>query len=158
MSIDRLLARFSIQTKVLIFVVPLIGGIASLAAINFYTGSLLGQRLDGTGASIQSLSGFQEAYSGMNEFLERTTEEKRNEVTRQLDAQIESLAEKQKLATSDVERDALTKASDVARDLRDNVEALWTLNGQEMATRAEFEKINKHKYFDFLKIQIQVHH
>ena len=142
MSIDRLLARFSIQTKVLIFVVPLIGGIASLAAINFYTGSLLGQRLDGTGASIQSLSGFQEAYSGMNEFLERTTEEKRNEVTRQLDAQIESLAGKQKLATSDVERDALTKASDVARDLRDNVEALWTLNGQEMATRAEFEKIN----------------
>mgnify|MGYP001450904606 CR=1 FL=1 len=84
----------------------LLAAIASLAAINFYTGSLLGQRLDGTGASIQSLSGFQEAYSGMNEFLERTTEEKRNEVTRQLDAQIESLAGKQKLATSDVERDA----------------------------------------------------
>ncbi|TDH38300.1 methyl-accepting chemotaxis protein [Pseudohoeflea suaedae] len=142
MSIDRLLARFSIQTKVLIFVVPLIGGIASLAAINFYTGSLLGQRLNGTGASIESLSGFQEAYSGMNEFLEHTTEDKRNEVTRQLDAQIESLAGKQQLASSDVERDALTNASEVAGDLRTNVDALWALHGQEMGIRREFGEIN----------------
>jgi len=142
MPIDRLLARFSIQTKVLIFVVPLIGGIASLAAINFYTGSMLGQRLDGTGASIQSLSGFQEAYTGMNEFLEHTTEEKRGEVIRQLDAQVETLVEKQKLAANETEQQALANASDVAMDLRTNIDALWALHGQENEIRGDFNEIN----------------
>jgi len=142
MPIDRLLARFSIQTKVLIFVIPLIGGIASLALINFYTGSLLGQRLDGTGASIQSLSGFQEAYAGMNEFLTDTTETKRTAVIRQLDQQVESLEQKQALASNEMERAALENAKGVASDLRTNIDALWALHGQESDIRSEFEKIN----------------
>ncbi|KGF68943.1 hypothetical protein LL06_13835, partial [Hoeflea sp. BAL378] len=41
MNIDRLLARFSIQTKVVVLVIPLIAGMAGLAAVNLYTGSLL---------------------------------------------------------------------------------------------------------------------
>ena len=46
MNIDRLLARFSIQTKVVVLVMPLILGMAGLAAINLYTGSLLGRASD----------------------------------------------------------------------------------------------------------------
>ena len=41
MNIDRLLARFSIQTKVIVLVMPLILGMAGRASINLYTGSLL---------------------------------------------------------------------------------------------------------------------
>ncbi len=142
MPIDRLLARFSIQSKVLIFVVPLIGGIASLAAINFYTGSLLGKRLDGTGASIQSLSGFQAAYSGMNEFLERTTAEKRDEVIHQLETQIDTIESNQDLASNEAERQALQNAGNVAKDLRASIDTLWALDGQEQKIREEFASIN----------------
>ncbi|MDP2733961.1 MAG: methyl-accepting chemotaxis protein, partial [Hoeflea sp.] len=89
MNIDKLLARFSIQTKVVVLVIPLIAAIAGLAAINLYTGSLLGGRLTGASASIETLSGFKEAYTGMNEFLQQATVEKRDEVIVDLDTQVE---------------------------------------------------------------------
>ena len=88
MNIDRLLARFSIQTKVVVLVIPLIAGMAGLAAINLYTGSMLGGRLSGTSASIETLSGFKEAYAGMTDFLQHQNEEKRAAVMQSLDDQL----------------------------------------------------------------------
>ncbi|MBW3097332.1 methyl-accepting chemotaxis protein [Pseudohoeflea coraliihabitans] len=140
MLIDRLLSRFSIQTKVLVFVVPLLSGIIGLAVINLYTGSLLGQRLDGTGASIQSLSGFQRAYSGMNEFLGTTTPQKRDEVIDQLEQQVVKLEAVLALAETEAERQALEKARMVANDLRDRVDELWQLHGEELSIRAEISE------------------
>jgi len=136
MFIDKMLSRVSIQTKVIVFVLPLISGIIGLAAINFYTGSLLGDRLNGTGASIESLSGFQRAYSGMNEFLRNASLEKREVVIEQLEAQVSSFEKLIAFAKSDNERENLEEAKSVAVGLRKQIDQLWELYGEELQTRA----------------------
>ncbi|PWW01355.1 methyl-accepting chemotaxis protein [Hoeflea marina] len=138
MIIDRLLARFSIQTKVIVFILPLIGGIAGLATINLYTGSMLGERLDGTSASIESLSGFQQAYRGMNEFLQHATEAKRDEVIGQLDAQVDRMQQILALAGNSREETAITNATEITTALRGQMDGLWALHDEETAIRTQF--------------------
>jgi methyl-accepting chemotaxis protein len=137
--IDRLLARFSIQTKVIVFIIPLIGGIAGLAFINLYTGSMLGKRIDGAGASIESLSGFQQAYSGMNEFLQLATEQKRDEVIVNLDAQVAKIEAVIAMADNPEEAEVLKNARAVAEDLRTKVNGLWDINAEEVQIRSDID-------------------
>ncbi|WP_422372712.1 methyl-accepting chemotaxis protein [Hoeflea sp.] len=138
MSIDRLLARFSIQTKVIVFIVPLIGGIIAMAAINLYTGSLLGGRLMGTSASIESLSGFKQTYSGMTEFLQDQNAEKRAIVMQSLDDQLARMEDILAFADTDEQSQAIARSRATAEALRGDVDRLWQLQEQELAVRDRF--------------------
>ncbi|WP_417427106.1 methyl-accepting chemotaxis protein [Hoeflea sp.] len=141
MNIDRLLARFSIQTKVIVLVIPLIAGIAALTAISLYTGSMLGGRLVGTSASIETLSGFKEAYAGMTSFLQDQNEQKRAAVMQSLDAQLARMETVIALAENTEESNALDGARVLAEQLRTNVDNLWTLSGEETDIRTGFGTI-----------------
>jgi len=136
MTIDRLLARFSIQTKVVVFIIPLIAAMAGLAAINIYTGNLLGGRLSGTSASIETLSGFKEAYAGMTNFLRDQTEEKRDAVMQSLDSQLSRMEKVLALADNQLESDALGASRKLAEALRGDVDNLWALHGEETEIRS----------------------
>lgn len=139
MTIDRLLARFSIQTKVVVFIIPLIAAMAGLAAINIYTGNLLGGRLSGTSASIETLSGFKEAYAGMTNFLHDQNEEKRAAVMQSLDAQLQRMEKVLQLAETDQESAALTRSRSLAEALRGDVDALWGLHEEVGTINAGFD-------------------
>ncbi|MEM5471594.1 methyl-accepting chemotaxis protein [Hoeflea sp. AS60] len=139
MTIDRLLARFSIQTKVVVFIVPLVAAMAGLAAINLYTGNLLGQRLTGTSASIESLSGFKEAYAGMTNFLHDQSEEKRVAVMSSLDSQLSRMEKVLELAETQGESEAITNSRALAEGLRGDVDALWNLHGEVTLIHAAFD-------------------
>ena len=136
MSLDKLLARISIQSKVIVFVFPLIGGILGLAAVNYYAGNMLNQRLGGTKASIATLSGFKQAYSEMNNFLSSTTEDNREAVIRRLKAQVESMEKPLAFASSEAERESLLAAREMARDLLVKTDQLWDLHNREKDARA----------------------
>ncbi|MEQ8480879.1 MAG: methyl-accepting chemotaxis protein [Hoeflea sp.] len=138
MSIDRLLARFSIQTKVIVFIVPLIGGIIAMAAINLYTGSLLGGRLLGTSASIESLSGFKQTYAGMTEFLRDQNAEKRAAVMQSLDDQLARMETIIALADTAEQSQAISRSRATAEALRGDVDRLWQLHERESAVRDSF--------------------
>ncbi|WP_299866200.1 methyl-accepting chemotaxis protein [uncultured Hoeflea sp.] len=138
MSIDRLLARFSIQTKVIVFIVPLIGGIIAMATINLYTGAMLGGRLAGTSASIESLSGFKQAYSGMTQFLREQNEEKRAAVMQSLDSQLERMENVLALAENAEQSEAVERSRALAQTLRDDIDHLWDLHERETAIRDRF--------------------
>ncbi|SOE18559.1 methyl-accepting chemotaxis protein [Hoeflea halophila] len=140
MTIDRLLARFSIQTKVIVFIIPLIAAMAGLAAINLYTGSLLGGRLVGTSASIETLSGFKDAYAGMTSFLQEQNEEKRAAVMQSLDSQLARMENVISLAENAAESEALNRARTLAEDLRGDVDRLWALHGDETGIRTTFSE------------------
>ena len=139
MIIDRLLARFSIQTKVVVFIIPLIAGMGGLAAINLYTGNLLGERLTGTSASIETLSGFKDAYAGMTNFLHDQNEEKRAAVMQSLDAQLQRLEGIMELAETETESAAITRSRTVAESLRGDVDALWGLHNEVAGIHAAFD-------------------
>ena len=140
MTIDRLLARFSIQTKVVVFIIPLIAGMAGLAAINLYTGSMLGGRLTGTSASIETLSGFKDAYAGMTNFLRDQNEEKRAAVMQSLDDQLQRMEKVLALAETTAESDALTGSRTLAEELRGDVDDLWALHAEETGIRTSINE------------------
>ncbi|MDZ7602040.1 MAG: HAMP domain-containing methyl-accepting chemotaxis protein [Hoeflea sp.] len=138
MTIDRLLARFSIQTKVVVLVMPLILGMAGLAAINLYTGALLGGRLTGASASIDTLSGFKQAYAGMTNFLHDQNEDKRAAVLQSLDEQLARMDTVLALADNPGESRAIRRSTELAGELRGDVEALWALHGEVLAIHGAF--------------------
>jgi methyl-accepting chemotaxis protein len=137
---DRAFSRLSIQTKVIVFIVPIVAGIAGLAFISLMTGSMLGQRLAGTAASIDSLGGFKKAYSEMNEFLGSATEERRAAVVEHLQEQVTAMQAILDHVEGDNHADELRKGEDLARNLITRVNDLWELNKNELATRAEMAK------------------
>ena len=135
MNLDKLLARISIQSKVIVFVLPLIGGILGLAAVNYYAGGLLSQRLGGATASIATLSGFKRAYSEMSNFLTVTTEENRAEVILHLEEQVASMEETLAFASSEAERQSLNEARELTLDLQLKTDRLWELFNLEVSAR-----------------------
>ena len=140
MFLDKLLARFSIQTKVVVFILPLIAGLAGLAALNLYTGSMLGERLMGTNVSIESLSGFKETYARMTEFLQEQNEEKRAAVMQSLDEQLVRMENVLALADNQQESDALSESRALASELRNDVDSLWRVRSEDIAVRASFHE------------------
>lgn len=139
MSLSKLLARISIQSKVVLFVVPLIGGIAGLAVINSYSGAMLSRGLDGATASIGSLSGFKEAYSAMNAFLSDATEERRDAVLGRLETQIARADESLAFATTPEERAEMEQARTIAEGLTRQTGQLWTMQTEETRLRDAIE-------------------
>ncbi|MEW7007442.1 methyl-accepting chemotaxis protein [Lentilitoribacter sp. EG35] len=141
MSLNKLLARFSIQTKVIIFILPLIVAMIGLAAVNLYTGSMLGDRLVGTNASIETLSGFKKTYAKMTEFLQEQNEEKREAVVQSLNEQLLRLDKMQALAENEQELNALSKSRTLAEELHNDVDSLWAVHGEELEVRTSFQEV-----------------
>ncbi len=91
MVVDRLLARFRIQTKVIAFIVPFLASISAVGFSGMYASSLLQTRMDMSNAVLQSLSGFKSVYTGMTDFLKNTNEATRATLTSQVKTQSDLL-------------------------------------------------------------------
>jgi len=86
MLIDKILARFKIQTKVLVFILPFVLSICAVGFTGLYASGLLQGRMEISNSVLQSLSGFKDVYAGMNRFLQNTSEENRDAVHQRLTA------------------------------------------------------------------------
>ncbi|GAB4348365.1 MAG: methyl-accepting chemotaxis protein [Oricola sp.] len=139
MPFRKLIAGLSIQSKVLVFVVPLIGGIIGLAVINQYSGALLSRGLGGTSASIASLSGFKKAYGEMNAFLATATGERRDAVMAELEDQLARLEASRAFAGTDAERSALETARGTVTELQAQTARLWEIQETERQLGAAIE-------------------
>ena len=91
MFIDKILARFKIQTKVLVFILPFVLSICAVGFTGLYASGLLQGRMEISNSVLQSLSGFKDVYAGMNRFLQNTSEESRDAVHERLKAQVRGL-------------------------------------------------------------------
>ncbi|WP_158284760.1 methyl-accepting chemotaxis protein [Oricola cellulosilytica] len=144
MIFDKTLAGLSIQSKVFVFVLPLVVGIVGLAAVNYYAGSMLSRGLGGTNASISSLSGFKSAYSRMNTFLTSTNEESRDAVIERLDEQVAAMDRAMDFAANETETSALTAARETAKRIQAGMASLWTMHETDAATRADMNAHIQH--------------
>lgn len=84
---DRLLSRFRLQTKVIIFVLPFIISICAVGFLGHYAAGLLQSRLETSSQVMQVLSGFRDVSASMREFLDEASEEGRDRVKADLFAQ-----------------------------------------------------------------------
>jgi methyl-accepting chemotaxis protein len=135
MFIDKILARFKIQTKVLLFILPFVVSICAVGITGLYASGLLQGRMEISNSVLQSLSGFKDVYAGMNGFLQNTSEETRRAVVEKLEAQQAVLSDTLAQVNDEEGRRQLQEAVDGSTKIGDRVGQLWTLYEQEVALR-----------------------
>lgn len=131
MIIDNLLARFKIQTKVIVFIAPFVASILAVGLSGLYASNLLQSRMDVSNTILQSLTGFKEVYGGMTSFLSNTNEETRSALYRQLAEQANFLRAAEDGSSAEI-KDAIERTKIIDKQ----VDELWTSHGQEQALRA----------------------
>ena len=134
MVIDRLLARFRIQTKVITFIVPFVVSISAVGLSGLYASSLLQTRMDMSNAVLHSLSGFKDVYSGTSAFLDNTTEATRATLKEQIRTQADLLKTVRAGSTEDgkSEIDAAITGTD---EIGGQVDQLWARYQDEVKVR-----------------------
>jgi methyl-accepting chemotaxis protein len=135
MFIDKILARFKIQTKVLLFILPFVVSICAVGITGLYASGLLQGRMEISNSVLQSLSGFKDVYAGMNAFLQNTSEETRQAVVTKLEAQQGVLADTLSQVVDDEGRQQLQQAVDGSTKIGERVGQLWTLYENEVSLR-----------------------
>ena len=80
MLIDKILSRFKIKTKVLIFVLPFVVSISAVGLTGLYASGMLQGRMEISNSVLQSLSGFKDLYGSMDDFLQMTSQEARDKL------------------------------------------------------------------------------
>ncbi|MGL3606861.1 methyl-accepting chemotaxis protein [Rhizobium sp. G187] len=132
MFIDRILSRFSIQTKVLIFILPFVISISAVGFTGLYASGLLQGRIEISNSVLQSLSGFRDVSASMTRFLAETTPEARDDLTRQLKQQQDNLkATLAQLGPEAGGRAELNEASALVDTVVTHVDELWKLHEAE---------------------------
>ncbi|WP_234188906.1 methyl-accepting chemotaxis protein [Shinella sp. NM-101] len=127
MFIDKILARFKIQTKVLVFILPFVLSICAVGFTGLYASGLLQGRMEISNSVLQSLSGFKDVYAGMNRFLQNTSEESRDAVHQRLNAQGAVLQATMDALAPDADKSRLVDAQAQTRDIEARMDGLWAL-------------------------------
>ena len=131
MVIDNFLARFKIQTKVIVFIAPFVASILAVGFSGLYASNLLQSRMDISNTILQSLTGFKEVYGGMTSFLNNTNDETRTTLHRQLSEQANFLR-----ATEDGNSTEIKDAIERTKVINTQVDELWSSHQKEQALRA----------------------
>ncbi|OVE86876.1 hypothetical protein B7W89_24625 [Agrobacterium tumefaciens] len=138
MNFDRLLRRFRIQTKVLIFICPFVISIAAVGVTGLYVSGLLQGQMDTSDKLLQSLSGFREVSADMEAFLQQATVENREAVVQKLSDQHDMLFAMQ----ADVgagDRQQLQEAMAAVQRVSSQIGDLWTLHQTEVSLEQQLQ-------------------
>ncbi|PDT33856.1 methyl-accepting chemotaxis protein [Rhizobium sp. M10] len=128
---DRLLSRFRLQTKVIIFVLPFIISICAVGFLGHYAAGLLQSRLETSSQVMQVLSGFRDVSASMREFLDEASEERRDRVKADLLAQQSHLQALVTNAGATAESEGLQSANAIMLDVVNNFGSLWSIHESE---------------------------
>lgn len=138
MSFDRLLRRFRIQTKVLIFICPFVISIAAVGVTGLYVSGLLQGQMDTSDKLLQSLSGFRDVSSDMEAFLAQATVQKRDAVVQKLADQHNMLVAMEAGADAG-DRQQLQEAMAAVQRVSSQMGDLWTLHHTEVGLEAQLQ-------------------
>ncbi|MGG7516315.1 methyl-accepting chemotaxis protein [Allorhizobium undicola] len=139
MFVDRLLARFRIQTKVLVFIFPFILSISAVGLTGLYASSLLQARMDMSSSVLQALSGFKNVYAGMTLFLQQTSAETKQALDARVSEQMDVLTKLGGALQGAEGRAEVEAAISGTNAMSAQVGRLWTLYQAELSERHGME-------------------
>ncbi len=132
MFIDRILSRFNIQTKVLIFILPFVISISAVGFTGLYASGLLQGRIEISNSVLQSLSGFRDVSASMTSFLADTTDAAKADLTGRLEQQKRDLDATLSQLSPDADgRSELEQASTLISKVFAHIDSLWGLHGEK---------------------------
>jgi methyl-accepting chemotaxis protein len=136
MLIDKILSRFKIKTKVLLFVLPFVISISAVGLTGLYASGLLQGRMEISNSVLQSLTGFKNLYASMDDFLRITNEQARDKLYADVTSQQTVLAATLNQVGAGADgHDELADATAKTTGISETVEKLWSLHQQEVDLR-----------------------
>ena len=140
MLIDKVLSRFKIKTKVLIFVLPFVISISAVGLTGLYASGLLQGRMEISNSVLQSLTGFKNLYGSMDDFLRITSEQARDKLYADIRSQQAVLAATLAQVGEGAEgHEEIADATAKTAEISNVVGKLWTLHEQELAVRQSID-------------------
>ncbi|MGO4440121.1 methyl-accepting chemotaxis protein [Rhizobium sp. RAF56] len=144
MFIDKILSRFKIKTKVLIFVLPFVISISAVGLTGLYASGLLQGRMEISNSVLQSLTGFKNLYSSMEDFLRDATETRRDKLVADVTAQVNVLGATLRQVGEGADGHAeLADAASRTTNISDVVNSFWKLHEQEVALRKSLDEAQR---------------
>ncbi|PZM11960.1 methyl-accepting chemotaxis protein [Rhizobium tubonense] len=144
MLIDKILSRFKIKTKVLIFVLPFVISISAVGLTGLYASGLLQGRMEISNSVLQSLTGFKNLYASMDDFLRITSEPARDKLYTDLKSQEAVLNATLNQVGKDADgHDELADATTKTAGISDVVGKLWSLHQQELDVRKSIDEAQR---------------
>ncbi|WP_337266601.1 methyl-accepting chemotaxis protein [Oryzifoliimicrobium ureilyticus] len=147
MFIDKVLSRFKIKTKVVIFVLPFVISISAVGLTGLYASGLLQGRMEISNSILQSLSGFKDLYGSMNDYLRAPSEQARDKLNADLKAQQGMLQATLSQIGDGAGREDLEAAISGTGDINGLVSRLWNGHQTELALHKSMED-NKNVLID----------
>ncbi len=142
--IDKVLSRFKIKTKVVLFVLPFVVSISAVGLTGLYASGMLQSRMEISNNVLQSLTGFKELYASLDAFLKDTTEANRDKVHADLADQAAVLAvTRGQIGAGGVGAGTLDEAVQHVNVVDGIVQKLWTLKSQQNDTTAAIDKVRQ---------------
>jgi methyl-accepting chemotaxis protein len=136
-SVDDMLSRYNIRTKVLLFVFPFVISISAVGFTGLYASGLLQARMEISNGILQSLTGFKNLYASMDDFLRSPTEAARDKLLADIGSQKDSLAVTlSQIGPSSEGHDDLADATSKTFGVSAIVGKLWSLHQKEVDLRA----------------------
>jgi methyl-accepting chemotaxis protein len=139
MFFDRLLSRWNIQTKVLVFIVPFVLSISTVGLAGFYASRLLQNQMELSNGVVETLGGFKNVYAAMTEFLQRTTAENKSALDSKISTQLGELKTARDGLADGEGRTQIEAAIAGTEAIAGRVDQLWKLNHDELGLRATIE-------------------
>ncbi|QLF69414.1 methyl-accepting chemotaxis protein [Peteryoungia desertarenae] len=133
MFVDRFLARFKIQTKVLVFILPFVVSICAVGLTGFYASSLLQSRMDVSNTVLNTMSGFKNVYLSMTTFLQDTNDDTKSVLDQELATQISALKATQDSLKGQDGAAEIAEAVAGTDAINAKVQQLWELHQQEVS-------------------------
>jgi methyl-accepting chemotaxis protein len=144
MLIDKILSRFKIKTKVLIFVLPFVISISAVGLTGLYASGLLQGRMEISNSVLQSLTGFKNLYGSMDDFLRITSEQARDKLYTDLKSQQAVLgATLDQVGANADGHDELADATTKTAGVSNVVGSLWSLHQQELDVRKSIDEAQR---------------
>ncbi|MBB4234737.1 methyl-accepting chemotaxis protein [Rhizobium esperanzae] len=133
---EAFLSRFSIQTKVILFLVPLLATIGGVGAIGHYSSGMLSSRLSVSSDILDALTGFKDTYADMTSFLRRTTADNKDAVAARLADQVAALDAVASAMTQKEDTSLLSSAREKTDRISGGIALLWQIYGSEQNLRS----------------------
>jgi len=138
--IDTLLSRYTIRTKVLLFVSPFVLSILAVGLVGLFASGLLQGRMEISNSVLQSLTGFKNLTASMDDFLREPSEGARDNLVSQIQSQhsgLESTLEQ--IGVAGEGQSDLAEATKKTAGIAAIVENLWTLHEEETKLRNDIK-------------------
>ncbi len=133
---EAILSRFSIQTKVILFLVPLLATIGGVGAIGHYSSAMLSSRLSVSSDILDALTGFKDTYADMTSFLRRTTEDNKDAVAARLADQVAALDAVASAMNQEEDTSLLSSAREKTDRISAGIALLWQVYSSEQNLRS----------------------